>query len=71
MQGKDCKIMYKSYPWGSVDKKDNSMKITDARAEAFHANEYPKETAALVTKKRERLKEGMLRFNDWVLETSL
>lgn len=42
--------------------------MTDARAEAFHANEYPKETAALVTKKRERLKEG---FNDWVLETSL
>lgn len=45
--------------------------MTDVRAEAFHANEYPKETAALVTKKRERLKEGMLRFNDWVLETSL
>lgn len=53
MQGKGCIMMYKSYPQDFVDKKDNYIKTTDVRTEAFHANEYTKEIIALVTKKRE------------------
>lgn len=39
-----------------MNKNDNGVKMINAKTEAFHANEYPKEIIALVTKKRRWIK---------------